>query len=95
MHGLEQVRLRSPKCFLHGNATGETERKLRAVDAMVAAVDQADLAVDDLEAERAFHHRLADTVFNGGYPLARNGATGSGLIAWADTTGLFSRPAAP
>ena len=41
---------------------------------MVAAVDQADLAVDDLEAERAFHHRLADTVFNGGYPLARDGA---------------------
>src|SRR5690349_897427 len=39
VHRLEKVRVGGRERFLHGDASGKAERKLGAVDAMIAAVD--------------------------------------------------------
>jgi len=69
VHRFEQMRRRRCKGLLHRNSAGQAERKLGAVDAMIAAIDQSHCAIDDLEAERSLHHRLADAVLDGRYPL--------------------------
>ena len=55
--------------LLHRDPPGEPERKLRAVDAVIAAVDQGHRDVDHVEAERALDHRILDALFDRRDPL--------------------------
>ena len=57
------------ECFLHRDPPGEAEGELRTVDAVIAAVDQADRDIDHVEAERAFGHRISDALFDRRNPL--------------------------
>ena len=63
------MRLGGGKRILHRDPPGKPESELRAVDAVVAAVDQRDRAIDHFEAERALAHRLADAVLDRRDPL--------------------------
>src|SRR6185295_10818234 len=69
VHRLEQVRPGSGQRFLHGDPPGKPEGELGAVDAVIAAVDQAYRDVDDMEAERSFDHRFLDAFLDGRNPL--------------------------
>src|SRR4051794_40598104 len=60
--------------LLHRGASGEAEGELRAIHAVVAAVDEGHRAVDDPEAERSLVHRLSHAFLNRRDPLFRNGA---------------------
>ena len=63
------MRSGSRQRFVHRDAPSEAEGELGAVDAVVAAVDQADGDVHDLEAERALFHGFPDAILNRGNPL--------------------------
>ena len=80
VHRLEQMRLGRGQRFLHRDPPGEAERELRAVDAVIAAVDQRDRAVDHLEAERAFVHRFAHAFLDRRNPLLGNRAAVDPLL---------------
>src|SRR5436190_21571414 len=66
------MRIRGGKRLVHGDAAGEPECELGAVDAVVAAVDQADRDIHHLEAQGAFRHRFPDSLFDCRNPLPRH-----------------------
>src|SRR3954470_21679388 len=63
------MRLRGGQRLVHRDPAGEPESELGAVDAVIAAVDQAYRTVDHLEAERPLDHRLTDAVLDRRDPL--------------------------
>src|SRR4051795_5206262 len=68
------MRLRAGERLLHRDPPREAERQLGALDAVIAAVDQRDGAIDHLKAEWAFDHRFAHAFLDGWNPLFRDGA---------------------
>src|SRR3954464_10088719 len=69
------MRLCRGQRILHGDAAGETECELGAVDAMIAAVDKCHAAVDDLKTKRPLAHRFDDAFLHCRNPLFRYRST--------------------
>src|SRR5579872_3799660 len=57
------------KCFLHCDTAGKTECEFRAVNAMIATVDQRYGAIDDLKTKWPFAHRFDNAFLDCGNPL--------------------------
>src|SRR3546814_21161184 len=66
MHLLQQVRRGGFQRLAHRDPAGGPEGQLRAVDAVIAAVDQRHCYVDHGKAQRSLLHRIPDALLDGG-----------------------------
>jgi len=58
--------------FAHADPRRGAERKIRGVDAVIGAIDQRHLKIDDGKSERPARQPVIDALFNRGDVVARN-----------------------